>query len=213
MTDESITDPVVYEEKALATLAPDDSIDLKRVNYALLRQALRDVITTGRALDAIKKTVCYNKPFPKEYKVGVAPTPAPAAVDPQILHAVLGIITEAAELADALNKAMWGGEELDLVNLLEESGDLDWYQALLDSRTGGTQVQRWTTNITKLAARYAKEGGDVGFTSEAAIERDTDTEREILEGGHGVPVVPENDQNRGSDAEDTDSEVERDDDS
>src|SRR3989304_5173811 len=46
-------------------------------------------------------------------------------------HAVKGLVTESAELTDALKKHLIYGKILDEVNLLEEAGDQLWYLALL----------------------------------------------------------------------------------
>ncbi len=49
---------------------------------------------------------------------------------PALLHAVLGLYTEAAEMLEALWAALHGAP-LDEINLFEEAGDLEWYLALL----------------------------------------------------------------------------------
>lgn len=188
-----ITNPNEYQEAALQTLAPDDLIDFKRVHYGTIRRALREFINAGTTLDHVKKSVVYGRPFPGQLSLGEQPCPAPdlSKIDVQVVHALLGIITEATELAQALEAVLFRGADCDAVNLLEESGDIDWYQALLDHVLGATQEERWTTNINKLLRkRYAKSGG---FTPEEANTRDTEGEREILEEGHGQekPSSPE----------------------
>ena len=178
-----------YQEQALLTVAPDDAIDFKRVHYGTTRRALREFITAGTLLDHVKKSAVYGRPFPAQLSAGEVPCPKPdlSKIDIQVVHALLGIITEAAELAQALEAVLFRGADVDLVNLLEESGDIDWYQALLDSRIeGASQEARWTTNIEKLVRkRYVKSGG---FTAEEANVRDTEGEREVLEAGHGTAV-------------------------
>jgi hypothetical protein len=183
---EEIFDANTYQEAALATCVADDDIDLKRVHYGVMRKALRDFVNVASLLDYIKKSTMYGRPFPSQLNVGAQPCLAPSAdVDKQVVHAILGIATEAGELIQALEAALFGGAEIDDVNLLEESGDIDWYQALLDVALGGTQEDRWSTNIAKLRRRYTKDDGEVGFTAENANNRDTTAEREILEEGHG----------------------------
>lgn len=92
------------------------------------------------------------------------------------LHMVIGISTEAGELLDAYKKAFAYGKELDLVNVQEEIGDLFWYisnlMRMLDIDFDETLVK----NVAKLRARYKE-----GFSSEEALHRDLDVEREILE--------------------------------
>jgi hypothetical protein len=73
-----------------------------------------------------------------------------------------------------------GNEPFDAVNLIEECGDVQWYEAML-CRALGTDfdtVQR--TNIAKLKARFPDK-----FTEESANNRDLEIERSILENGYG----------------------------
>lgn len=93
-----------------------------------------------------------------------------------LLHAALGLATEAAEIADALKKHIYYGKPLDKVNLAEEIGDQMWYCAIVARELGLTFEQIQETNIQKLKARYGEK-----FTEEAAVNRNLDKEREILE--------------------------------
>lgn len=45
----------------------------------------------------------------------------------RLTHAIFGLVTESAELIDALKKSIFYGKPLDVVNLREECGDLLWY--------------------------------------------------------------------------------------
>ena len=49
----------------------------------------------------------------------------------RIFHGIIGIITEAGELAEALAQAIVTGEQLDLTNVAEEVGDNQWYAAAI----------------------------------------------------------------------------------
>jgi hypothetical protein len=185
-----ITTPEAYSEAALSTACPDDLIDLEdRIHRGVLKKSLEDFLLASQVLDHVKKTVVYGKPFPTPMVAGAFPAPKPFPVDPQVFHAIVGIATEAGELVQALIKGMYDGKPMDLTNLLEESGDVDWYQALLDSRIEGTQVKRWQSNRDKLARRYAKIHAKPAFTAEAAITRDLTAERAILD--QAGAVAPE----------------------
>jgi len=119
---------------------------------------------------------------PQEYTTSVLRTESPnyhsELVDPRIMHGVIGISTEAAELLDAVKKSLFYGKPLDLVNLQEEIGDLMYYTFLLIDAVGGDFNQILQTNRNKLAARYKEK-----FTADEAISRDLDSERTILEAG------------------------------
>lgn len=98
----------------------------------------------------------------------------------ETLHAVMGLVTESGELMDAVKKHIIYGAELDMVNVKEELGDLFWYVAMLIRELGGAEMysEIQTTNIKKLEARF---GGK--FSEFRAMNRDLDTEREVLEAG------------------------------
>lgn len=106
----------------------------------------------------------------------------------RLLHASIGLATEAGELLDALKKFIFYGKDLDIVNIKEEGGDSQWYFALLLDELGYSYEEIWALVIKKLQARY--EGK---FNKEGAINRDLINERNILEseiplniGGHKV---------------------------
>ena len=49
----------------------------------------------------------------------------------RINHAAMGLVTESAEITDAIKKYMIYGKKLDRTNLIEELGDVMWYAHLL----------------------------------------------------------------------------------
>jgi len=97
----------------------------------------------------------------------------------KILHAAMGMVTEAGELMDAMKKHIIYGKPIDIVNVAEEMGDSFWYQALLAKTLGVTFEQVQEVNIKKLKARYPDK-----FTEHSALNRDLDNERKILENGN-----------------------------
>lgn len=97
-------------------------------------------------------------------------------VSENILHAAIGMCTEAGELLDACKKSVIYGKTFDEVNGDEEVGDLLWYVALYCFQRNLTFEQLFEQNIAKLQARYPDK-----FTEEAALNRDIPAEREILE--------------------------------
>lgn len=94
----------------------------------------------------------------------------------RILHAAMGLTTESAELMDALKKHLMYGKELDIVNLKEEAADCMWYLAILADTLGFSFEEVQERNIAKLKARYGDK-----FTEKAALERNLEVERKILE--------------------------------
>ena len=96
----------------------------------------------------------------------------------RLLHASLGLTTEAAEFTDALKKHIFYGKELDKVNLKEELGDILYYVAMACNVMEIDFESVMQTNIDKLSARYPDK-----FTEELAESRDLNKERRILEDG------------------------------
>ena len=94
----------------------------------------------------------------------------------KVLHAAMGMVTEAGEIMDAVKKHLMYGKPLDLINLFEECGDSFWYQALLARACNFTFAECKERNIAKLRARYPEK-----FTVEHALFRDLDAERKTLE--------------------------------
>jgi len=94
----------------------------------------------------------------------------------RLLHAGIGISTEAGELLDALKKHIFYGKSLDKVNMAEEVGDLFWYIAIIADELGFEFESVMEKNIEKLKARYGEK-----FSEEKANLRNLVQERSILE--------------------------------
>ncbi len=94
----------------------------------------------------------------------------------RLLHAAMGLTTEAGEFMDALKKHLFYSKELDTVNLLEELGDVLWYVAIAADALGTDFTTIQQTNINKLRARFPDK-----YSHESANTRDLDAEREALE--------------------------------
>lgn len=96
----------------------------------------------------------------------------------RMLHAALGIADEGGEIANQIKGHLFYGKNLDLVNLLEELGDLLWFAAELADACGEPNFTGiMQKNIDKLKKRYPEK-----FTEEKAQNRDLTGERKILEG-------------------------------
>lgn len=145
---------------------------------------LFDLIVPMQYLDAGKASLFYGKPYERAYKPTKLPTIGPFSYDnlnPEVLHALLGIITEAGELAERLIiiLAGQGTIEENRRNIKEEVGDIFWFITLLMRRLGLTRAEVISANSAKLRKRFP----DKFFTSKDAIERDRDAEAKALDGG------------------------------
>jgi NTP pyrophosphatase (non-canonical NTP hydrolase) len=94
----------------------------------------------------------------------------------RLLHAAMGLSTEANEFLDALKKWIFYGKQLDEINLAEEIGDNFWYAAIASDELGKSFEEIQIAVIQKLRKRYAEK-----FNSEEAIDRNIEHERAILE--------------------------------
>jgi len=93
-----------------------------------------------------------------------------------LLHASMGMVTEAGEFMDMMKKHLFYGKPQDTTNLKEEIGDILWYAAIALEALDTNFEEVMETNIAKLKARYPEK-----FTEDKALNRNLDTEREILE--------------------------------
>jgi NTP pyrophosphatase (non-canonical NTP hydrolase) len=107
----------------------------------------------------------------KEYRFGET-----NGITPRMEHAMMGMVTEAAECMDIVKKAKIYGRALDRVHLAEEAGDVMWYLAILSDELGISFEEMWEKNIAKLRVRFPEK-----YTDHHAVNRDLDSERKVLE--------------------------------
>jgi len=142
-----------------------------------------EVDARARFLDYLKKVTMYGKDGGKfeNYK----PTmdydtehnqDKDKIQNAKIFHGMIGLITEAGELALPLQTLLANGV-VDKVNVIEELGDIFWYSAILLDALGSSFEEAWEINIAKLKQRYGDK-----FTEHSALNRDLTKERKILEG-------------------------------
>lgn len=91
-------------------------------------------------------------------------------VFPSILHASLGVMSEAGELADIVKKAQFGEKAPDLDHLDEEFGDILWYVTLYALYRGTTLEELMEKNVAKLRVRYPS-GFDPSKMEESGRDR------------------------------------------
>lgn len=71
-----------------------------------------------------------------------------------ILHAAVGIAGEAGELLDAVKKMTFGTKPYDMVKLVEEMGDLEYYLAAMRTVLTVSRETVLRTNVEKLNVRH-----------------------------------------------------------
>jgi len=152
-----------------------------------LQKLMQVAVGVGESQDLLKKFLFYGKGdnpsigpddivdalSPKQYMEIVKRLEDPTTL--RLLHAIMGIQTEAGELQEQFYAHVFEGKPLDVVNLFEEGGDVCWYLGLLCKAIGRTLVAMLRTNIAKLFKRYPEK-----FTEDCAINRDLAAEQQIL---------------------------------
>lgn len=84
----------------------------------------------------------------------------------RLVHAALGVTSDAGELATAVKATFAYNKDLDFENIVEEIGDVLWYLALAADAVGVTLSDCARLNITKLKIRYPEK-----YTDQAALDR------------------------------------------
>lgn len=87
--------------------------------------------------------------------------------DLALMHDLYGITGEVGELVDAIKKHTIYGKTLDLDNIIEELGDLEFYLQDLRTNLGLTREQTLVSNMEKLAKRYP----NFNYTDARALAR------------------------------------------
>ena len=90
-------------------------------------------------------------------------------------HSALGLAGEVGELASAVEKWVYYGQDLDVANVKEELGDCLWYIALACNAMGFDLSDVMNSNIAKLRVRYPDKYTDLNAAEE---NRDHDSEME-----------------------------------
>jgi hypothetical protein len=96
----------------------------------------------------------------------------------ELLHHAIGMATESLEILQPIVDSIVTGEELDAINVGEELGDSNWYQAGLCRLLNLDPEKYNAAVIEKLKIRYPEK-----FNEESANVRDLDSERAKLEQG------------------------------
>jgi len=149
-------------------------------------------------LDVLKKHVFYGNSLDPDDQRVVEGVPGALTSEQRarfaerirLVHAVIGLITEADELLNGLMEYVMEGKELDRVNVLEECCDATWYLNLALDSVGFTAADVPRTLIPKLEARYERK-----FDAQKALNRNLEVERACLEASaSGDTATPSGDQ-------------------
>lgn len=85
-----------------------------------------------------------------------------------LLHMAVGICGEAGELLDAIKKAAIYNKPLDVQNVIEELGDIEFYMQGLRYALGIARCDTIDANMQKLGKRYSSGSYSNGQAQERA---------------------------------------------
>ena len=139
--------------------------------------ALNNAIIAAQQLDwVVKKKVFYGK-SPKYYEAPLfkRSEDQESLIKSErfirLLHGFMGIMTEGGE-GEFLVEHISTSIDLDLVNINEENGDVDWYQALIADECGTDFEKEQLKNIKKLAHRHGEKFSDAKVVNRDLEDRE-----------------------------------------
>lgn len=172
------TDALVYKDMIRAGEAYFDpvsnSVKLTELGKRALDEDLTELGKRALGMDVPKEPESVDVSNPASYGRFVESRIKPgeeivAEMTPfkaHLLHMTMGAMTEVGEIGTTIKAHVFYGKELDLENLIEELGDLEFYIEGLRGKLEIWRSQVLDHNVKKLSKRYAK-----GYSNEAAINR------------------------------------------
>ncbi len=147
-------------------------------------KVLNETILICQKLDAVVKKKAFYGKEPKEVNPPLFPetlnkdqkNKMSSTQIVRLIHGFMGVVTEGGEGLEAIAKSIRDLSELDTVNVGEENGDIDWYQAVIADECKTDFEKEQEKNIKKLAKRHGDK-----FSSVKVMDRDLEAERKILE--------------------------------
>jgi NTP pyrophosphatase (non-canonical NTP hydrolase) len=89
-----------------------------------------------------------------EFQMACRRTAKTETNDEKMAHALEGLISEVGEIADTIKKYKRYGKALDIDNLKEEIGDVDYYLSMLADSIRASRELCAVDNVEKLKRRY-----------------------------------------------------------
>lgn len=160
-----------------------------------LALALKASSGLGEQLDRLKRSIFYGQDVQLRDVLDKLPDAriehavGPVEITPEqkrLLHAALGLVTEAIEFAESVSSHVFDRKPFDPVHAREELGDIFWYSAIPVNLFGWTYEEIMRINIEKLRARYPDK-----WNQDAALNRDLAVERAVLEGNPPPATKPD----------------------
>lgn len=111
--------------------------------------------------------VSYSEFVATLIKPGVDILSEMSPADANLMHMAIGVAGEGGELLDAIKRRVIYRKQLDIENVTEELGDLEFFMEGVRAATGITREQCLAHNRAKLAVRYES----LTYSNQAASDR------------------------------------------
>lgn len=169
--------PATYPQLAMRTNKPGKELKLDKELWQSLCTGIPMIMEGCMKADRFKASLVYGAKN-REYAHAAFPAPKFKILpnELEMLHAILGIISEGGELLQMFFDRKSAGLAIDRTNAVEEGGDLYWFLQLLAKSQHSTMEEMMQMNIKKLATRFPD-----GYSDELGLVRDQKAEREVLE--------------------------------
>lgn len=165
-----------YMTLANRTNKDGDSIQAKPEVYNAIVTNLPQIIKAADTADRLKAAFCYGE---KLRDTGTIPKGHlqinPTGSQKEQIHALLGLVSEAGELAEAFYSSIINDEPLDENNIIEECGDILWFLALMVKNMNIDLNKLAEINIAKLKERYPDKYSDID-----AVQRNVEAEYDVI---------------------------------
>jgi hypothetical protein len=160
-----------YQQEALRTKS--DNFNLTPQLATDLMKVCQGAVLSGRGGDAVKRSIFYLQERKHLHDIDSSDLngvnvhdPQFTGLDPDLVHGILGLYTEACELMELLLTSLISGQKIEPDKLVKELGDVYWYGAVVQEGLGVTEEHVKRMNILKLKTRYPDK-----FTVEDAVAR------------------------------------------
>lgn len=136
-------------------------------------------VERNKTVDACKKSLFYGRDPSDQMEQTLGQLYDGDSFDytehPDLIHGLLGIDTESAELLELLWECQVHGMDIDETKVRNELGDLLWYIALVCRHFGWTFEEVAFDNLEKLRRRYPEK-----FEARLALKRNESFENEVF---------------------------------
>ena len=179
-------------------LRTESKLDKLELNEEVVNKLFEMFIELTEILDGVKKSTFYGKDeklinefYNRLNRINlisgalISKTKADVLhkdstdLNPRVFHGILGIMTEAGELAEIWKDYAVNGKHIDPIHIQEELGDgmaLGWYPAILHDELGLDPAETLNKNIRKLKVRYPHK-----YNNLLSEQRKLKEERKALE--------------------------------